>query len=1118
MTRLRAYANWAILVIVVSISRVDGQGDVVQAFGHVHRALGQSSLSVGADATGRRRLEVSNIGSSGQDGVSVSRPIVSQPGDVDGDGIDLAFDSAGIGTGSSLTALCRVKLSDSTSDAAEVRCFNNGASLDVSSSVLDLARFSSKRFVQLYLDGLPVASRQVVGDDPFTQVLEEPAPALRPWPLDIHIYRDPLTNCLRLEITFGGVLSDLGAASARAGNVHVVFDGQVIECDRISVAVQPVNDPPMMVEAVEVRCSSVASLSFSDESSSFRYHDWRWRSASSSSGRYHDWRWRSIGEASMGITLDAAQRRRLEVRNLGSSGQDGVSLPGRLFEADSDGDGVSEPMLRGGFEMAFDTTGVQTGSSFEARVRFAAGGLDDDNDGFAVRCVHGDQSLDLSSVTLLPGRVSVNRAVAIRFRGETVATTGQTGDGVFAHVLKAAAGAERPLLFDYHIVWGPDGFYIEITFNGHLTARTGGGGGSGGSVLVAVDGRTIECDAIRLKAAMAAGDSPLSLRGGSILLSNIQGLTITDASSTFDFDGTPHHTLSESAFSISNADGSRGLAMANIGSSGQDGVAVALRATATQPGDATVDGFAMAFDSEGVRAGSTLEAHVIVSQPSDLNGDGFLRIAHTGAALDLSVFGFDPVILAAQRVQVSAVRGGVRVAKGDVNGDGFVARLVPAGGAPGGLIAWPKDLHIWWNTETGQWCIRATWDGNIGSSLLRAPVDVGIALELAGQTVPCDAVEIEISSSKLPMLDPQCFFAVRCSDLDSLTILDESTKATFAGQDHHTLGQAFASISNAPGLKGLAISNIGSSGQDGVAVVADLDSDGLADSFSGFEVAFDSSGVRDGSQLALRAKGIVKGIGGTPTPVRMSAAAVGDQVDLRVALGDPGQPTDTRKRKVSAYLGGVLVGGADVSGDSVARVISSSQSPGQIPWLKDIHIQFYPFFEIRFTYDRILTNALRGAGGQAAPELTVEIAGQTFVCDSIGVVIDDVSGLPESLDSVDLTASNLDSFTITDENVIPDAPPAPQFERGDSNGDGGVDIGDAIWSLSYLFTGGRAPPCFDAADANDTGKLDLSDPIFELNFLFLGGREPPSPGTGACGPDPTEDQLECAVEPGRCRA
>ena len=42
-----------------------------------------------------------------------------------------------------------------------------------------------------------------------------------------------------------------------------------------------------------------------------------------------------------------------------------------------------------------------------------------------------------------------------------------------------------------------------------------------------------------------------------------------------------------------------------------------------------------------------------------------------------------------------------------------------------------------------------------------------------------------------------------------------------------------------------------------------------------------------------------------------------------------------------------------------------------------------------------------------------------------------------------------------------------RFVRGDSNGDGAIDIADAIAVLSYLFAGGRALDCDDAADVND---------------------------------------------------
>ena len=93
------------------------------------------------------------------------------------------------------------------------------------------------------------------------------------------------------------------------------------------------------------------------------------------------------------------------------------------------------------------------------------------------------------------------------------------------------------------------------------------------------------------------------------------------------------------------------------------------------------------------------------------------------------------------------------------------------------------------------------------------------------------------------------------------------------------------------------------------------------------------------------------------------------------------------------------------------------------------------------------------------------------------------------------------------------------FSRGDTNGDGSVDISDGIATLQYLFLGGAAD-CEDAADANDDGVVDVSDGIFILDFLFKGGRAPPPPYP-APGLDPSEDGLLCGrlSAPGRaCRS
>jgi hypothetical protein len=83
-----------------------------------------------------------------------------------------------------------------------------------------------------------------------------------------------------------------------------------------------------------------------------------------------------------------------------------------------------------------------------------------------------------------------------------------------------------------------------------------------------------------------------------------------------------------------------------------------------------------------------------------------------------------------------------------------------------------------------------------------------------------------------------------------------------------------------------------------------------------------------------------------------------------------------------------------------------------------------------------------------------------------------------------------------------------RFLRGEANGDGRIDLSDALFALFFLFAGGPPPPCADAMDANDDGVLDLADPIAVLDFLFLDGAQPPMPN-GSPGSDPTPDLLDC---------
>jgi hypothetical protein len=86
--------------------------------------------------------------------------------------------------------------------------------------------------------------------------------------------------------------------------------------------------------------------------------------------------------------------------------------------------------------------------------------------------------------------------------------------------------------------------------------------------------------------------------------------------------------------------------------------------------------------------------------------------------------------------------------------------------------------------------------------------------------------------------------------------------------------------------------------------------------------------------------------------------------------------------------------------------------------------------------------------------------------------------------------------------------PGPLFHRGDTTGEGTLNITDGVNIFNWLFLGGQTPGCLEAANPNDGAAINITSGVYLLNFLFLGGPTPPPPGpptTGGgtpCGPDP----------------
>ena len=92
------------------------------------------------------------------------------------------------------------------------------------------------------------------------------------------------------------------------------------------------------------------------------------------------------------------------------------------------------------------------------------------------------------------------------------------------------------------------------------------------------------------------------------------------------------------------------------------------------------------------------------------------------------------------------------------------------------------------------------------------------------------------------------------------------------------------------------------------------------------------------------------------------------------------------------------------------------------------------------------------------------------------------------------------------------------FRRGDVDGDSTVSgLVDTIALLAYAFVGGVEPPCLDAADVDDDGEVTaLVDSLALLQWAFASEEAPPEPGPEVCGPDPTDDLIECETALADC--
>ena len=120
-----------------------------------------------------------------------------------------------------------------------------------------------------------------------------------------------------------------------------------------------------------------------------------------------------------------------------------------------------------------------------------------------------------------------------------------------------------------------------------------------------------------------------------------------------------------------------------------------------------------------------------------------------------------------------------------------------------------------------------------------------------------------------------------------------------------------------------------------------------------------------------------------------------------------------------------------------------------------------------------------------------------------------------------LNASLVLVLSLSMEGLILGGPPPCANDNGDNNGDGGIDLSDPIYSLTFTFQGGPAPVSFCtpagpkedgcailSGDVNGDGGIDLSDPVYSLAFTFQGGPAPVPSCLDPFGPEVCNDNFD----------
>ncbi|MCH8149259.1 MAG: hypothetical protein IH987_14960 [Planctomycetes bacterium] len=437
--------------------------------------------------------------------------------------------------------------------------------------------------------------------------------------------------------------------------------------------------------------------------------------------------------------------------------------------------------------------------------------------------------------------------------------------------------------------------------------------------------------------------------------------------------GLRHTAAGQANLSI---DPNGNLVVSNIGSSGEDGVSIDL-------GEA--DGWGGSFLHDvphqvGARMDWSLFG-TVDGTPQQLVAKG-----HTESVVGDEIHAFVDFSAGTTDYLVEVIKGGQVVLSAPVPQGNAVYKLLP----PIELLRIEPVTWLKPDPNGPDWTCHIFW----------APVDFeGTCLVEVDGTVIQDAEEITITPLGLTAtIGAFSRVALTGTNQPEFTLVDENL--SLFGFAHRSLGEAHM-LGGQTG-QALTISNIGSSGEDGVSI--DL---GESEYGTAFHVSLDPVGLSTpGTAFDVAATGTFSGIPDTFLGIA-GFANTGGAVQASANLSAIG----SSNIRIEVFNGGNFVGSAVVPGGGVVgELIDAGFGAPQITGCGKLPPDPPCYI---FEFDR--PGNFTPLGGTAADASN---GGGSFEGDEIRLLADNATGAIDSLSGFDITGTNLGSLTITDEDAI----------------------------------------------------------------------------------------------------